>query len=211
MMNALLLLLTISTSTIVLRSGDRIAADGPVRSANGVVTFWSAGLLYSVPAAEVEQIRGEDDSSGNAPVRRLRVSEEERKRLIAALEDNHSGTPAPPRAKSRAPIEVTPEPEDRKEDEAWWRSQARAHEENVRRAKEELELLQSRAAQLEDQIRSFLILGYVPREFTYQTTQLEWTRERIPHASLEVTRAERVWQQFREDARRAGVLPGWLR
>lgn len=211
MMNTLLLLLTLSTSTIVLRSGDRIAAEGPVTSADGVVTFRSAGLLYSVPSSEVEQIRNDAGSGGNLPVRRLRVSEEERKRLIAALESNHAGTPAPPRAPSRTPVEVTPEPEERKADEAWWRSQARAHEESVRRAHEEVELLESRAVQLEDQIRTFLILGYVPRHFTYQTTQLELTREQIPYARLEVTRAERVWQQFREDARRAGVLPGWLR
>lgn len=209
-MNALLLLLTLTTSTIVLRSGDHIAVEGPVRVADGVVTFRSAGLLYSVPELEVEQIKDANSTSGEQSVRRLRVSDEERKRLIAALENNHAGTPAPQRA--RAPlVEVTPEPAERKEDETWWRSQARAHEENVRRAQEHLALLESRAAELRDQIHSFVSLGYRARQFTYQTTQLERTQEQIPYAKLEVTRADRVWQQFREDARRAGILPGWLR
>jgi hypothetical protein len=110
-----------------------------------------------------------------------------------------------------AAVVITPEPEERQEDEMYWRSQAREHEENVRRAHENLALLESRAAELQDQIHSFVTLGYRPRQFTYQSTQLARTLEQIPYAKLEVTRAERVWQQFREDARRAGILPGWLR
>jgi hypothetical protein len=213
MMNSFLLLLTVA-STIVLRSGDRIAVEGPVRTADGVVTFRSAGLLYSVPESEVEQIQKRDTGSGDTGVRRLRVSEEERKRLIAELEKNHSGKPAPrPRqqAQKSSTLEVTPEPQETREDEAWWRSQARAHEENVRRAQDELQLLEARAQELNDQILSFISLGYHPRQFTYQSTQLELTRERIPYARLELKSAERVWEQFREDARRAGILPGWLR
>ena len=81
----------------------------------------------------------------------------------------------------------------------------------MRRAQEELALLETRAQELRDQIYSFLSLGFQPRQFTYQTTQLARTEERIPYAQLEVTRAERAWAQFKEDARRAGVMPGWLR
>lgn len=213
-MNTLLVLVTVMTSTIVLRSGDRIVAQGPIGTAEGVVTFRSAGLLYSLPASEVEKI-DKGDTAAPSPMRRLRVSEEERKRLIAELEKNHSGKPAPrvrePQQQRTTTVEVTPEPDERKEDEAWWRSQARAYEEDVLRAQEQLDLLESRARDLNDQILSFISLGYHPRQFTYQTTQLEITRERIPYARLEVRSAERVWQQFREDARRAGILPGWLR
>ena len=96
-------------------------------------------------------------------------------------------------------------------EESQWRMRARGHEENIRRAHEELGLLQTRAQELRDQIHSFLSLGYHPRQFTYQTTQLARTEEQIPYAQLEVTRAERAWAQFKEDARRAGVMPGWLR
>jgi hypothetical protein len=209
-MNALLFLLTVTTS-IVLRSGDRIAVEGAVREANGVVTFRSGGLLYSLPASEVERIDKGDAAAEERRVRRLAVSEEERKRLIAELEKNHTGTPAPRATAPAAAVVITPEPEERREDEAYWRSQARTHEENVRRAQEHLALLESRAEELQNQIHSFVTLGYRPRQFTYQTTELARTLEQIPYARLEVTRAERVWQQFREDARRAGVLPGWLR
>lgn len=212
-MNALALLLTLTTSMIVLRSGDRIAVQGPVREADGVVTFRSGGLLYSVPASEVEKIDAGTAVSEAQPVRRLRVSElrvseAERKRLIAELEKNHSGQPAAPLSPV---VEITPAPSEVREDEAYWRSQARAHEENVRRAQENLTLLETRASELQNQIHSFVSLGFQPRQFTYQTTQLARALEEIPYAKLEVTRADRVWQQFREDARRAGVMPGWLR
>ena len=87
----------------------------------------------------------------------------------------------------------------------------RAYEEGVRRAQENLQLLLDRAEQLENEIRGFLSLGYTPRQFTYQTTILASVREQIPHAELQVQRAQRALEQFREDARRQGVMPGWLR
>ena len=219
-----LILLALMASTIVLRSGDRIAAEGAITQTNGVVTFRSGGLLYSLPAEEVEKIEevapvkpeaaptpkreAKPRKKEELQAAELRVSEAERKRLIAELEKNHTGQPAAPLP---SPVVVTPAAAELKEDEAWWRSKARAHEENLRRAQEDLLLLESRASELRDQIHSFLSLGYRPRQFTYQTTELARTEEQIPYARLQVTRAERAWQQFREDARRAGILPGWLR
>lgn len=203
-MNALLLAVT-----LVLHSGDRLPADGEVREANGVITFRHAGLLYSVPASEILRVEAPPEPGEEKPRRRLAVSEEQRKRLIAELEQNHGGTPPPP---PPAPLPVAPRaPEPDAQDEHVWRSRARGHEENVRRAQEELALLESRADELQSEINTLFTLGFRPRQFTYQTTQLMRTRERIPYARLEVERAERVWQQFREDARRAGVMPGWLR
>lgn len=222
-MNALVLL-ALTASMIVLRSGDRIAVEGAVTQTKGVVTFRSGGLLYSLPAGEVEKIeqvapaqpqtapasqRGAKPGNKEGLVAtELRVSEADRKRLIAELEKNHSGQPAAPLP---PPVVVTPDARELQEDEAWWRSKARMHEENLRRAQEEVLLLENRASELRDQIHTFLSLRYHPRQFTYQTTQLALTEEQIPYARLEVTRAERAWQQFREDARRAGILPGWLR
>ncbi|MEO6487276.1 MAG: hypothetical protein ABIO78_04935 [Thermoanaerobaculia bacterium] len=81
----------------------------------------------------------------------------------------------------------------------------------MRRAKEQLQLLLERARQLEFEISGLLSLGYRPRDFTYQTTELARTREQIPDAELAVTQAQRVYDQFRDDARRQGILPGWLR
>lgn len=208
-MNALLLLLTLTTSTLVLRSGDRIAVEGTLREADGVYTFRSGGLLYSLPKSEVVGVEEPQRATAEKPVWKLRVSEEERKRLLAELAKNSAGTPPPP--PPRFVPEAEPQSVQPLGEESQWRMRARGHEENMRRAQEELALLETRAQELRDQIYSFLSLGFQPRQFTYQTTQLARTEERIPYAQLEVTRAERAWAQFKEDARRAGVMPGWLR
>jgi len=203
-MNAFLLAVT-----LILQSGDRMAVEGAVREENGTLIFRSGGLLYSVPVAEVLRVEESDHAPQEKPKRRLRVSEERMKELIAELEKNRGGAgvapPPPPTAK---PL---PKPEPQPEDEIHWRSHARAHEENVRRAREELALLEARAEALQAEINTLFALGFQPRDFTYQTTQLARTRERIPYARLEITRAERAWQEFREEARRAGIMPGWLR
>jgi hypothetical protein len=144
---------------------------------------------------------------------KLKVTEAERDRLLRELEKNHSGTPAAP----QKPLdEVLPPPskrevEESKQEEWSWRNRARGYEEAVRRAEENVGLLRDRVEQLEQQIIGFTQLGYNPRQFTYQTTELQYARDQIPAAELEVTRAKRAWDQFRDDARRQGVLPGWLR
>jgi hypothetical protein len=208
-MNTALLLLTLTTSTLVLRSGDRIAVEGTPRHADGVYTFRSRGLLYSLPASEVLRLEEVQPVAAEKPKRKLRVSEEDRKRLLAELEKNHGGTAPPP------PQEFVPEPQPKTiepvGEEAQWRSRARGHEESIRRAQEDLKLLETRIEELRSQIHSFVSLGYQPRQFTYQTTQLAQAMEQIPYAKLEVTRAERAWAEFKEDARKAGVMPGWLR
>jgi len=208
-MNALLLLLTLTTSTLVLRSGDRIAVEGKLRQDDGVYTFRSGGLLYSLPASEVVRVEEVQPVANDKPTRKLRLSEDERKRLLDELEKNHGGTaPAPaPGFVPEAPKEAV-EPHG---DEHEWRARARSYEEGIRRAKEEVALLESRVEELRQQIHSFVSLGYEPRQFTYQTTQLAIAQEQLPGARLEVTRAERAWAEFKEDARKAGVMPGWLR
>jgi hypothetical protein len=224
-MNALLLLIAL-TSTLVLRSGDRIPAEGTPVEKDGVLTFRSGGRLYSMPATEVERIETENVAEkGKVTVtdakpgpkkespRRKPVSEEERKRLLAELEKNHGGTPVPPEQKPPR-LAPPPTPEEAKEArrEEWqWRREARAHEENIRRAEEELALLETRVAELQQKIQSFITLGYKPHQYTYDTTQLQHTIDQIPYARLELARAIRANDQFREDARREGILPGWLR
>jgi hypothetical protein len=216
-MNALLLLVTLATSTLILRSGDRIVVEGPVKEDKGVVTFRSNGLLYSLPASEIDEAatQAAEVASKKAQddVRRLKVSAEERDRLLRELEKNHEGQPIPP-DQVLPPLPPPPsraEARQTKADEQAWRQMARSHEENVRRAYEELELLEEEIDQLQREIWSFTSLGYKPHQFTYQTTRLAYARERIPAANLEIRRAERALEQFREDARREGILPGWLR
>lgn len=214
-MNALILLLTVATSTLVLRSGDRITVEGAIREENGVVTFRMNGLLYSVLASEIALRTNEVEVETEAEkTRRLKVSAEERDRRLRELEQNHTGTPASREQLHIQPPPPPPTPAERaeeKREEQTWRRMSREYEESVRRAQEELQLLETRIEELKHEIRGFTSLGFTPEQFTYQTARLVKTQERLPAARLEIARAERALAQFREDARRDGVLPGWLR
>jgi hypothetical protein len=224
-MNALpsLLLITalsISTSQLVLRDGARIDVNGAVKLENGRVMFRVGGTLYSVPADEVDLVATRAISAPALSVvsvakpeepLRLRVSQAERDRLLRDLEQNHVGKPASAEA-FRVPPGPTPGQRDQATDDEWsWRRQARSYEEGIQRAQEQLDLLRDRADQLKAHIASLLSLGYKPNQFSYETTQLAYTLEAIPSAQLEVQRAQRANDQFRDEARRRGVMPGWLR
>jgi hypothetical protein len=208
-------------SAILLRSGHRLEVVGTATEKNGQLLFRvEGGSLYSIPLSEVDveatiaaaQPPAVVVAATPASPTRLKVSDEQRQRLLKELEANHSGKPAPPRAPA-APAPPPPDPARQLQNpEEWaWRNRARAFDEGVRRAEENLQLLTHRAEQLKSQISGFLSLGFNPRQFTYQTTQLQYVQEQIPVAQLELQRAKRAQEQFREDARRQGILPGWLR
>ena len=207
--------LLILANTLVLRSGDRIAIEGPVSERNGIVVFRSGGALYSMPASEVDEVAtkaANDIGDAQKSSRRLKVSDAEKQRLLKQLEQSHGGGGAPVDFKgpygppAREPSSTPADPEE------WnWRQRARSYEESVRQAQENLDLLVNRADQLRAEIRGLVSLGWKPQSFTYQTTQLAYTEEAIPGAELQVQRAQRLYDQFREDARKMGVMPGWLR
>lgn len=216
---ATILLFAASLSTLVLRNGDRIAVEGPVRETNGVVIFRVAGgALYSIPETEVdvEATKAINDlaerQSRPAP-RPLKVSPAERDRLLRDLEQNHSGTASPlPAYDAESAREELPRESTERNPEEWqWRNQARAYEESVRQARENLDLLLDTADRLRAEIRGLLSLGWKPQNFTYQTTRLANIEAQVPLAQLDVQRAQRAYDQFRDDARRQGIMPGWLR
>jgi hypothetical protein len=202
----------ILTTTLILRNGTRFDVEGPIREERGRIIFRS-GTLYSIPVAEVDMdaTRAAVSKTVLATVdqdRKLKVSAAERDRLLRELEQNHSGGPV-----QALNLEKVVEPREApdKGDEWSWRSAARAHEEAIRRAKENVALLRDRAELLKRQIEQFVSLGYRSHQFTYQSSELQVTLDQIPAAELEITRAERANAQFRDDARRQGILPGWLR
>jgi hypothetical protein len=202
----------ILTTTLILRNGMHFEVDGPIREERGRIIFRS-GTLYSIPVAEVdmEATRAAVTKAVIATVdadRKLKVSAAERDRLLRELAQNHSGTAAQP-----LNLDKVLEPRDApdKGDEWSWRNGARAHEEAIRRAKENVALLRDRAELLKRQIEQFVALGYRSHQFSYQSSELQLTLDQIPAAELEVTRAERANMQFREDARKQGIMPGWLR
>lgn len=148
---------------------------------------------------------------------RIRVTDEQKQRLLSQLEKSRGAPGAinqprpllPVSKEARAAgdeVQVT-----RKNDEWYWRDQARRLEESVRQRKEELVLLVEKEQRLNDNILGLLSLGYKSQQFSYQVIQLEQVRDQLVYARLDVTRAERAYDQFRDDARRQGILPGWLR
>lgn len=203
----------ILTTTLILRDGTRFEVDGPIREEQERIIFRTSGSLYSIPISDVDMeatraaVTKPVIATGDSD-KKLKVSVPERDRLLRELEQNHSGTP---RADTRIEPVAEPRESPDKGNEWSWRAAARAHEEAVRRAKEDLDLLRSRAEVLRQQIRQFFSLGYRPNQFSYQASELEATLAQIPTTELEVTRAQRANDQFREDARKQGILPGWLR
>lgn len=148
--------------------------------------------------------------------RGLVVSDEEKQRLLEELRKSR-GTPEPPRpyvpiyaADSVAPVSEKAATA-RHADEWYWRERARGYEEQVRRRREDLQMLIDKERNLSDEILGLLSLGYNGDQFSYQVLSLARTRDRIPQARLELERAERALSQFKDDARRQGILPGWLR
>ena len=81
----------------------------------------------------------------------------------------------------------------------------------MRQCQEELQLLIDRERNLQDEILGLMSLGYKGDQFAHQVLSLAATRDQIPRAQLELERAERALAQFMDDARRQGILPGWLR
>ena len=208
--------LSIPTNTMVLRTGERIAIEPPLRVDGVQVLFRAGGRLFTIPAEEVdlEASRSEESPAQTQVASRamkLRVSKEERDRLLRDLEENHSGTAAPMGRLDVLPA-LNPSQRAQLSDEEWaWRNKTRDYEEGITRAKEDLNLLQDKAEALKAHIAGLLSLGFKPNQFTYDSTQLAYTLDQIPQAELEVTRSQRVYEQFRDDARKQGVTPGWLR
>lgn len=211
--------LSIPTQTLVLKSGVHFAVErGGVTEQDGRVIYRSGGALYSLPSAEVdfEATRATTtvvEARPEADRVRIKVSDAEKQRLLRELEQNHTGTPASAESLRipRDPSESQTPLEKGSTEEWTWRRQARAHEEGIRQSKEALQLLQNKAERLRSQIAGFVSLGYKPSQFSYQTTELQYTLEALPEAELAIQRAERAYAQFRDDARRLGVTPGWLR
>jgi hypothetical protein len=200
------------STTLILRNGTRFEVDGPIREEHERIIFRTSGALYSIPLADVDidatraavtkEILATNDSD-----RKLKVSPAERDRLLRELEQNHSGRASDVKEERVAEAR---QPQD-KGDEWSWRNAARVYEENLRRANEDLDLLRARADSLKHQVEEFFALGYHANQFTYQSSELQLTLDQIPAAELAVTRAQRAYDQFREDARKQGVMPGWLR
>src|ERR1700692_2807799 len=103
----------IPTTTLILRNRTRFEVDGPIREEQGRIIFRTSGSLYSIPLGDVDldATRASVTKTivvSNDQDRNFKVSAAERERLLRALEQNHSGEPAP--ELNLAKVQEPPEP-----------------------------------------------------------------------------------------------------
>jgi hypothetical protein len=228
MIAALLLAAALSAVPVVrviLRTGESIAVSGDIRRDGEKLLFRSpSGVLYSIALAEVDfeemarppkkDARAEpSDPDERHPARRLSVTPQERDRLLAELARKKRGDdPIEPEVISPQRPHPGNEPEqDDAAEEARWRAEARAARQAVQARKDEIEALKRRATQLEDELRTLLSSGYDPNLLSAQAVELEATRSRLEHAQEELRDAQRNLTDLQDRARKAGIVPGWLR
>jgi len=206
-----------------------------------VVFRAEGGPLYSIPLSEVDLARteqaneapkresvpaGPKRSSDEARLdlermladrslagRQIVVSEEEKQRLIEEAARSRGIPVEPPPVTAGEDLVVAGVTDEGRgdRDEWYWREKSRGYHDRVTRAKEELAFLADKEQRLQDEILGLLSLGYNPNQFNLQVLQLAHTRDSIPRAQLNLQRAERDLARFKDDARRQGILPGWLR
>jgi hypothetical protein len=224
---ALAALATENPPALVLRSGVTIPVSGRITEVGQTLIFRSNGTLYSIRNSEVdfeltnrlaeESLRPKKEESNVAA---LKVSAEERDRLLKELEKSRAAAPSIASLAQQRPTPpatrelVVPERRaaaDTKDEERYWRHRSKSYEENLRQRQEDLDFLRKKEQRLEDDILGFLSLGYKPNQFSYQVRELERAREDQERAELELRRAQRQLEEFQDEARREGILPGWLR
>ena len=213
-------------TVLTLDGGSRIEGEIVERKSGRVIIRTASGVLYSlaessirsesitpVPQPEVKTTAMKRERSARLPELKIRVPDAEKKRLLAELSKNHSGKTAPKQSWEIA----KPEPAEEKlvvtekSDESYWREESRKRGEAILQAKEQLELLTRREQELEDTVRMMLATGVNPDHMGHQMNALADTRTMRDQARLEIGRAERDLRALHEDARREGILPGWLR
>lgn len=219
---AALVLASPCAQILVFTSGTEIAVCGNPDLSTETVIFSSAdGRLYSVARGEIAGLKDSNDQSRSMSVpkdeeasRSFSVTTAEKQRLLESLEKSR-GTPVPRQKEPPAPAsDLRPDREievSGGSDERLWRERARAADERLLRAREELDLLRRRERKLEDELLGLRALGFRDNQFSYQIFQLQLTRDSMDRALLEIQRAERARFQLMEDARKEGILPGWLR
>lgn len=233
--------LTGSLHTLVLQTGQRLAIEPDVRIEEGLVVFRvEGGQLHSIPLSEIDLPKTEKANEGpprdekpagprrtsdqarldlekmmadrSLSSRQIVVSEEEKRRLLEeASKSRGVPSPLPPLMSEPSAIEPEPPSEAEQKGEWYWRERSRTYHDRVTRAKENLQLLIDKEQRLQDEILGLLSLGYDPNQFNLQVLQLANARDGIPRAKLNLERAERELARFMDDARRQGILPGWLR
>lgn len=213
-------------TVLTLDGGSRIEGEIVERANGRVIVRTATGVLYSlaessirsesvtpVSLPEVRATAVKRERSARLPDLKIRVADAEKKRLLAELSKNHSGKTAPKQSWEIARAEPAEEQlvVTERSDESYWREESRKRGEAVLQAKERLELMTRREQELEDTVRMMLATGVNPDYMGHQMNALADARTMRDQARLDIGRAERDFRALQEDARREGILPGWLR
>jgi hypothetical protein len=150
----------------------------------------------------------------------LALKEQERRKALKASgagkvvtnNDVPKGTPQPPApaavaAATAKPDDKTDKPEEPPKDEAWWRARMAQEREVLRRNEMFAVALQTRINSLTNDFSS--------RDDPYQRAQISEDRVKAIHEmdrlKTEVELSKKKMADIEEEARKAGVPPGWLR
>lgn len=213
-----------ASQVLVLRSGERIEVVGELKNDGDRVVFKSRnGTLYSLPASEIDEkatlAAAADTSPQDEKARlpkRLKGDAATRKRLLSELSRSRGtpvpAAPAPARIESKPPAgDETAKEAALAAEEETWRRNARALDVQVENAEQRIRNLTERERALNDGILAMLAMGHPQEHLGLQVRQLQDTQSYLEQAKRELERVTRERAAFQDDARRRGILPGWLR
>jgi hypothetical protein len=190
------------------------------RRARLVVAGSLAGLLLSAFAA----------SAQNPPLAEVARKEEERRKTtkpptkvltnkdlptvsnpVPPADQSHpSPPPEPPKLDAAKPAEADSaekDKDDKGKDEAWWRGRMSGAREQLHRDEVLLDALQSRI--------NGLTSDFTGRDDPYQRAKIGEDRQKaiaeLERVKAEIVDLKKKIEDIEEEARRAGVPPGWLR
>lgn len=182
------------------------------------VAVWPAAclLLLALPVVAVAQ---------KPPLGEVAKKEEERRKAIQTSQKvltNKDLPPVPPRPAPAPVPEAAGSPEQKsaeaakaqpgaaaeeQKDEAWWRERITRAREGLRRSESFLEALQTRV--------NVLSADFVSRDDPVQRARIGEDRQKalaeMERVSAEILMFKKQIEDIEEEARKAGVPPGWLR
>lgn len=182
-------------------------------------TLLVAALLFAVPASAQslgELAKREQERKKATPPAKKTYTNDDLKQVPAPSgtpgkpsEDPQTGDAAKAAAAKGEPAKVADEkkPAEPAKDETYWRGRITAAREDIRRNEAFKEALQSRI--------NALTADFSARDDPYQRAKIADDRQKalaeMARVSEEIEKSKKAVVDIEEEARRAGVPPGWLR
>jgi len=117
------------------------------------------------------------------------------------------GTFVPPPSATAPPTTAAPPPADGKHDESWWRTRIAAAREAVERDKVFADVLQTKINGLQRDV----VNVDNPVLASQKRDELQRSIEHLDKTKAQIADGQKAIGAIEEEARRAGVPPGWIR